>query len=336
MDKIERIGRIIRLIGAAPGITLSQLHNALAQEGIDVTERTVAKDILQLKHVYKLLPDKERLREGYVLTGMYSLSSAEVSLVLDAMHVFGVHMNDSEAKLLKDRLSRIATASGDTGTRRIKRTMRQRDIYLDDTKGAKTQQTLLQAIRARLPVSMEYRTPRFKEARSLNEYPLFLVFHERGWYCLCKDNKRNEYHPRRIDRIIQSAVNERAVVNEMHDDDLNTAQVLMSSGWGMTFPRSLSEYAKAEQQPELIVRFDSSIASYIMESSKRHPNGKLSRTRDGTGDVELRIRLADPREFVFWVQSFGAKALFVAPNALVDQQKSEIKRMAKIYGMHCQ
>ena len=106
MNQTQRLGTIIQLIGNNPGITLTKLHALLTAQAISVTERTVAKDILLLKQAYELLPDRERLRGGYYLQGIYSLAETEVALVLDAMHVFGVHLNDPEARvaIIKRRL----------------------------------------------------------------------------------------------------------------------------------------------------------------------------------------------------------------------------------------
>jgi len=337
MDKTKRLGTIIQLIGSNPGITLTKLHALLSAQAVPVTERTIAKDILLLKQAYQLLPDKERLRAGYHLQGVYSLAESEVALVLDAMHVFGVHLNDPEAHILMDRLKNLSGQFGAKFSLRTSRTLRQRDIYTGSEGRIKAnmQDILLAAIRGRLPVLMTYQTPRLREPKQYRGYPLFLVFHERGWYCLTKEMSADNYFPRRLDRIRQCKLIERGASNENHDEDLNTAQLLMNSGWGMTFPRNLNELAAASDQPEIVVRFDSSIAPYILESGQRHPKGKMNRARDGSGDVEFKIHLSDAREFVFWVRSFGAKARITAPPSLVESERAEVRRMAQTYGLRC-
>jgi predicted DNA-binding transcriptional regulator YafY len=274
------------------------------------------------------------LRGGYHLQGIYSLAENEVAVVLDAMHVFGVHLNDPEAHVLMDRLQNLPAQFGAKLVLRKSRTLRQRDIYSQPGGlKANVQDILMQAIRARMPVAMTYQTPRLQEAKQFKGYPLFLVFHERGWYCLTKDMDGESYFPRRLDRIRQCKLLERTALNESHEEDLNTAQLLMNSGWGMTFPHSLQDLAHAQEQEEIVVRFDSSVAAYILESGQRHPRGKTARARDGSGDVEFKIRLSDAREFVFWVRSFGSKARITAPLSLVESERAEVRRMAQAYGL---
>ena len=330
--RTRRLGAIIRLIGSNPGITLTKLHKLLLARGIEVTERTIAKDILLLKEAYGLLPNKERLRAGYYLEEICSLAEKEVSMVLDAMHVFGVHLNDPEARTLTARLKSLSGQLGQSPVR--ERTLRERDIYGDRTgKRASVQDVLLKAIRAHMPVLVTYKTPRLRQVKQYREYPLYLVFHERGWYCLSREISAANYFARRLDRIQQCKLIESAQPNGSHENDLSTAQLLVNSGWGMTFPHNLKELANAQAQNEIVARFDSSVADYIMESGQRHPKGKATRMKDGSGDVEFRIKLADAREFVFWVRSFGAAARIIAPTSLVESEKAELRRMAKKYGV---
>lgn len=108
MSQKQRLGTIIKLIGNSPGITLSQLCAELAKIGINVTERTVAKDVLQLKTEYQLLPDRERLRSGYQLENLVTLGRGEIPVVLDALHVFGVQFDAPDASTLAKRLQESA------------------------------------------------------------------------------------------------------------------------------------------------------------------------------------------------------------------------------------
>ncbi len=333
VDQNARLGLIIRVIANNAGITLTGLNAELAALGVAVTERTLAKDILKLKTEYGLLPKKERLRRGYFLEGIYSLSHNEVALVLDAMHVFGVHLNDPEAHALMERISRLVAESSDAEvlSARLERTVRQRDIY-KSAKKSNVQETLLAAIRSRLPVKILYDTPRLKEPKQFKGYPLLLVFYERGWYCITRDLVDQNYAPRRIDRIRECSLLDRSAVNTHHEENLTEAQYLMYSGWGMSFARSMDELKASQAEPEIVVRFDVSIASYILEAVERHPLGKVARAKDGSGGVDFRIRLHDATEFVYWVRSFGAKARLLAPRALVEKERAEILRMSRNYG----
>lgn len=330
-DKIRRLSLIIKLIANNPGITLSGLKRQLPELGIRVTERTLAKDILTLKHDYGLLPDKERLRSGYVLEDIVTLSDQETGLVLDALHMLSGRMDDMEAHEVLSRLTELSNVrSSDSSAKQRIRTVRQRNIMKAKDR-EETSRILKEAIRTRQAVRYTYNTPRVGKDETLNGYPLIMVFHERGWYCITRDLKEKTYHPRRIDRIKELKLVSTCGLNDDFNDNISEANYLLNCGWGMTFPRNMKMLEDAEKQPAIVARFDRTIAPYILEAVERHPKGKVTPVKDGTGDVDFSIKLHDPREFIYWIRSFGCKAKVIAPLSLVEQEKSEIRRMYEAY-----
>lgn len=332
-DRNARLGTIIRAIARTPGITMTQLHEELREADINVTERTLAKDIALLKSEYKLLPDKERLRSGYVLRGMFTLSDQEAMLAMDAINAFGNRLNDPQAEKLLERLSEMMREHPDIMPSQMvpTRTLRQHNIYRKAGQARDLEQGLLNALRMQKPVSMVYETPRLGRPEESEGYPLLMVFHERGWYCIVRDIKHKIYHPRRVDRIKSMKLLVNGATNDSHAADVREAQFLITCGWGMTFPRNTKELQQSENEPEICVRFHSSMAPYILEAVNRHPRGKVVRIKDGSGDVEFRIKLLNPAEFVFWVRSFGSKAWITAPQSLIDKEKAELRRMQSRY-----
>jgi predicted DNA-binding transcriptional regulator YafY len=328
-EQTKRLGCIVRLIASRPGITFTQLRDALEQEGIKVSERTVAKDVLCLKHDYHLLPEMDRLRSGYVLRDMATLSDREVQLVMDLLNAFGVRFGDDEAIAVMTRLSGQLNARGAKATRGRTRTIRQQDIY--PKANSRVQSTLLDAMRNHQAIEFVYATPRIGKPVKLRGYPIVIVFHERGWYCIVKDLVEKTLHPRRFDRIRSASLLKNAPVNNSHDNDVTQAEFLMSCGWGMSFPASAAELKGAEGAPPIVVRFDRTVAPYILESYKRHPRGTVSAAKDGTGDALLKIHLASPQEFLYWVRSFGSRAWVVSPQSVVEQERAEIRRMHQRY-----
>lgn len=342
-----RLGNIIKIIANNPGIALTRLHKALVRSGHCITERTLAKDILALKEQYHLLEDKPRLRSGYVLQDMITLSQSDMSLVLDMMHIFGVRLNDPDATNLAERMLPLLDQSvsgssqskawseekspGVPSTRPHMRSIRQRNIYGNKPDSSRTQEILLQAIRLRMPVAITYSTPRAQKPKSVRGYPLLMIFHERGWYCLMRDLNKLVYAPRRVDRIQAINILQSSPTNTRHLEDVSDAEFLVSCGWGMTFPQSLEELKQADAEAPIIVRFDRTVAPFILESTDRHPRGQVSAATDGTGDAVMKIRLANPAEFLHWVRSFGSHARVVAPPHIAASESAEIKRMAERY-----
>lgn len=330
-DKIYRLSTIIKLIANNPGITLTQLQKRLPEFGVSITERTLAKDIVTLKSEFKLLPDKDRLRKGYVLEDIYTLSHDELEIVLDALHLLSARMDDVEAQDVMERLVGLLNRDQNQSARPRVRTVRQRSILKRDKQYKEKIGVLHEAIRRRAAVSFVYHTPRVGKDQNLTGYPLLMVFYERGWYCIMRHINSTTYRPRRIDRIKQIRILDGAPLNENAQDNVREANYLLNCGWGMTFPKNIAEVESADRAPSVVARFDRTIAPYILEAVERHPKGKIVSVTDGTGDVEFGIKLADPREFIQWIRSFGSKARLVEPLSLVEQERAEVRRMAERY-----
>ncbi|MBZ0189377.1 MAG: WYL domain-containing protein [Candidatus Obscuribacterales bacterium] len=329
-SKLRRIGTIIKLIANNPGITLTRLHDRLSRSGIEITERTLAKDIASLKNDYGLLSKEGRLRKGYVLKDLATLSSVELNLVLDALHLLGSRMDDAEAEAAMERLVELNKSLSAMPAPRI-RTVRHRNILKKDLKYKEHLAFLYEAIRSRRALLYSYKTPRLEKEEELTGYPLVMVFHERGWYCIVRALESKIYNARRIDRIKALRFVDEYEENLDAIEDIKEANYLINCGWGMTFPGSLAEAEAAERQPPVVARFDRTVASYILEATERHPRGKISPVKDGTGEVEFSIKLSDPREFVSWIRSFGSKAKIVSPASLVEKERVESRRMFKMY-----
>lgn len=327
----QRIGLIIRTIACNPGITLSGLLKSVHDHGIDITERTLAKDIGLLKDEYQLLTQRPRLRQGYVLQGIYSLGEEELDTVVDALNAFGTSLESQSAQETVERLKSQAQGVRRSTKSSTVRVIGHRQIYALKDEQKKAERDLAIAAQKHAAIQATYKTPREAKPIDIKGYPLFLVFYERGWYCIIKDMNEKAFRPRRLDRFHNLKILNSEPSNASHETDTQEARLLMSHGWGMSFPRSFAELNKSDHT-EVVVRFDSTLASYILEGQSRHPLAKTSRAKDGSGDVEFRIKLhGDLFEFKNWVRSFGSKAWFLSPQNIVETEKREVRRMAERY-----
>lgn len=332
-EKLVRISTIIKIIANNPAITMGALHQKLEDFEISVTERTLAKDIKSLKQDYQLLPDKERLREGYILNDIVCLSSKEQELVLDALSLLGLRMDDPDATNLVSRLGELNLKSkycSASGIQR-KRSLRTRNILEKEHNYQDKINTIYDAIGKSAAIQFEYKTPRLKDSQVRSGYPLLMVFHERGWYCVMRDLKTNNYFPNRIDRVKNIEILESTSTNLKVDENLNECSYLINCGWGMSFPKNIAVLKEAESKPPIVVRFESSVATYILEARHRHPKAKIEPTKDGSGDVLMEIIQANPNEFLDWVRSFGSKAWVVSPSSIRANEQAEAKRMLERY-----
>lgn len=331
-SKHRRLGLIIKIIANHPGIRLKELLRLVTAGASPVSERTLTKDILLLKNELKLLPQQKRLRNGYILSDMFTLAVSEYHPVRDAIFAFAVNLQDEQFHRIMQRMLR--QMNSEYGSNKVAtRLVGQRVMTKSSARQIEIEKVLLDSIAAGTAVSFEYLSPRLSKPLKSSAYVLFKVFYQRAWYVIVKDINDQNYYPCRLDRIPSAQMKRPRTINRNFLADAEEACYLMSCGWGMTFPATLAKARQLKHCPETIVRFDSSVAQYIMEGLERHPKAKVSLTNDGTGDALFKIRLADLWEFKHWVRSFGAAAWFLAPNTAVDQEKAEIARMKFRYGM---
>lgn len=324
---------IIKIIACQPGITLTNLLLTLRNQGVMVSERTLVKDIMSLKVDFKLLPSKPRLREGYFLQDMVTLAQPELGVVIDALCAFAISLKDSDSERIFQRISSVAKFldTKDGSSRLTQRYIGQRIISRDQATLKELELLIMHAIRNRLPMKIHYASPRTPGTLTFDAYPLFKIFYERAWYVIIRNVQKPLYHPCRMDRIARARILDKQPANTQVADDVHQSRYLISCGWGMTFPASTEDANRLNDCPDTIVRFDSGVAQYILEGLERHPRARIVLSRDGTGDVFFKIKLADLWEFKHWVRSFGSQAWFVAPESAVEEEKAEIARLRHRY-----
>lgn len=325
MASLERLGIIIKIIAKQPGIKLAALREKLSEAGINVSEKTITTDIECLKRDLKLL-DNKRLRQGYFLSEITTVGDAEVDTVVDALFSFGMNLRDMNALEIGKRLGPQRAGIRTTG-------LRQRNIYKEDDADVPISTVLKRAIRQSCAIELTLETPRSDKIVVIRCYPLYRVFHERGWYLITKDLSHERYNTCRVDRIRSCKLLEDQESNNDMETDVNRAQFLISMGWGMDFPRSTQELDDQENQEELVVRFDRSIAAFIREGINRHPKAIIAPAPDGSGCIDFRIRLKYQSEFKTWVKSWGSKAWFLQPPSAVEEQIADIRRQLMNYGI---
>jgi predicted DNA-binding transcriptional regulator YafY len=326
MNQLERLGLIIKLIANYPGIKLTRLENKLREEGLVVSQKTITTDIQLLKADMMLLPDRPRLREGYFLADIQTIGLEENETVVDALSALGVNLHDHQALLISRRLAKQHTRQFRTG-------LRQRDIYKVPNADNEIEKKLFLAMTNRQAIKLRIESPRTEKPQVFTTYPLFRVFHERGWYLITRNINKTAYFPCRIDRIKSCEILKKEAINTTFDADLAQAQYFINCGWGMDFPHTIEELQETEASPDIVVRFDQSIAKFIREGINRHPKAKIELASDGTGCLDFHIKLKYHNEFKHWVRSWGSKAWFLAPQSFVDEEKAEVRRKMQIYGI---
>jgi len=333
LDNLNRLSTLIRTIGANPGISPQALKSLLKKKGTDVSERTLYTDLGFLRNELSLLPRQGRMRDGYFLDGFLTLSGSEINSVLNALETFSIDLQDQDfTKLVKTIRRRTVANMGNAAisarqTKSIAHRVATKNSNHDVVK------LINSAVNNSTLCKMCYVSPRNDLPSQFTNYILLTVFYERAWYAIVKDADSGNYFPCRFDRIESLNLETKAPRLEASDGHITEARFLMSNGWGMTFPKNRDELLRVNDLPETIVRFEHSIAEYILETASRHPKGHAEHLRDGTGDVLFKIRLHDIWEFRHWVRQFGSLAWFVAPENVVNQERTDILKLASRYSL---
>lgn len=331
MQTLARLGKIIQLIGVNPGISPANLLRKLELCGHSVAERTLYSDIKSIRDELTLLPGGTRARDGYLLDGFLTVSADEAVQILDALEAFSIDLRDEDFALLTGKIRRrFKTVSKEPA--RIRRKTKRLGHSLATKKGLpQVLDAIQKAIETSQACCMVYRSPRTVNASKFTNYPLLNVFYERAWYLIVKDTQTGDYFPCRLDRIESLEPTPRLPQLRNSEECAAEVRFLISHGWGMTFPRNRTELLNLENEPDTIVRFDSSIGDYLLETVGRHPKASVERAKDGTGDILFAIKLHDSWEFKHWVRQFGSLAWFLAPKVTVDAEKRELIKLARRY-----
>ena len=158
-----------------------------------------------------------------------------------------------------------------------------------------------------------YQSERATEPVSLEMYPYGIAYHKGSLYLVAFSCEHNMIRHFKIDRV--------TVV------DVQTLQFSPDPDFSLEkhFANSFGIYQSDEQssQPKKIrIRFNSEAARYVQEKTW-HPSQKLSKEKDGS--VVLEVRLNDTHEIKAWALSFGPKATVLEPKSLRDEVVSDVE-----------
>jgi CRISPR-associated endonuclease/helicase Cas3 len=83
-----------------------------------------------------------------------------------------------------------------------------------------------------------------------------------------------------------------------------------------------------DQPVDVVLRFVPEAAPYVRERTW-HPSQEIESPRDG--GLTLRLCIAEPREMLPWIRSWGAQVEVIAPDWLREKVAEELKTAAEIY-----
>jgi proteasome accessory factor B len=137
-----------------------------------------------------------------------------------------------------------------------------------------------------------------------------------GVYVIGYDETRSEIRTFKLERL-QAAT----VIPEAYaiPQDFDPVTYLENSWRIMT----------GEAPIDVLLRFNSEAAPYVRERIW-HASQEIDAHPDG--GLDLRLHIADPREMLPWIRSWGAQVEVIAPNWLRERVAEDLRSAAEIYG----
>jgi proteasome accessory factor B len=164
-------------------------------------------------------------------------------------------------------------------------------------------------------VKITYRSPQENILQERVIAPYMLEPTDAGVYVIGHDEAKAEIRTFKLERL-QTA----RVLPEPYDipDDFDPAAYLENS-W-----RIMS----GNQPVEVLLRFIPDAAPYVRERTW-HPSQEIESLSGG--GLILRLCIAEPREMLPWVRSWGAQVEVIAPDWLRERVAEELKQAAEMY-----
>lgn len=164
-------------------------------------------------------------------------------------------------------------------------------------------------------VQITYCPPNGEPVRERVIAPYTMEATDAGIYVIGHDEASGEIRTFKLERLQDARV-----LSEPYaiPDDFDAAIYLENSWRIMT----------GDQPVEVILRFNPDAAPYVRERTW-HPSQEIE--SDSDGSLTLRLCIAEPREMLPWIRSWGAQVEVLAPGWLREKVAEEMRDAAEMY-----
>lgn len=294
-------------------------------EKLEVSRRTIERDLAYLRDFMNAPLAYSRERNGYWYSDSFhlpplNLSEGEVLALFLGSRVFSQYRGSPYERLIRDAFEKICAALPQTRTLDFTLVNETLSFNVEPLRGdeqhlLETHQILLDAIRDRNTVELDYYTASRDEHNTRRLDPYHLRYHGGAWYLIAYCHWRGQTLIFALDRISNLRPTEQLF---QPDPDFDIHAYLDDS-------LSLERGGQIEN---VQIRFDPFQARYIRER-QWHPSQEITEHPDGSLILVLRLRgLGEVRR---WVMSFGSRAEVLAPASLREAVAGDVEAMVGIY-----
>jgi proteasome accessory factor B len=212
-------------------------------------------------------------------------------------------------------LRRLAVTLPEPFTAQLERAARRTQSQQDNYRHTTVLEAISEGWGAGRKVQIAYCPPQGSALEQRIIAPYTLEPTDAGVYVIGLDDAKGEIRTFKLERL-QSA----RVLPEPYSipEDFDPAAYLEHS-W-----RIMS----GDQPVEVVLRFNSDAAPYVRERTW-HVSQEIE--SDPDGGLTLHLRIAEPREMLPWIRSWGAQVEVIAPDWLRERVADELKNAAELY-----
>ncbi len=287
-------------------------------EVLEVSRRTVLRDLDELKDYYGAPIEYDKANRGYCYTdktyfvGNVLLSQGELVAMAGILPLLERYDNTP----LKETISRVyETISQMLPCQvQVQSSLLNQVQFISDPLpfiDSEIFTSLFQAIKEEKTINFDYRSIKSTDYTPHSIDPYKIYCQKGDWYVIGFCHQRNRFSTFNLSRIKDIVLTEKF---EWESDYENKIHIDPNYGiWNNDLP---------SQKIELV--FDKSINTYILERTW-HKNQECHQDQDGS--VYLSFESNQMQQVLYWVLGFGCQVQVLNPPELKERYQSEIKKM---------
>jgi predicted DNA-binding transcriptional regulator YafY len=293
-------------------------------QNLEVNQRTIERDIEQLRDRMSAPIEYDRIRKGYYYTNDFTLPPFQftegemVCLFLGQKLLTQLEGTAyrSDLQMLFDKLQCLLTADSRFSNSMVEDIISFNISPLrgEDWRVAQNFSLLRKAANLKNQVKIEYHSMNSGETAARVIFPYHLRYHQGAWYVIAYCTVRSEPRIFALDRI-----NSIEVLTEKfnYPADFNIDKYL-ENVWGII----------RGTQYQVVIEFDQFQAKWIKERPLK-AGEKIRESEDG--GVIFTCEVSGLTEIKQWALSFGSHAKVLSPPELITELEQEIKKLGEIY-----
>jgi predicted DNA-binding transcriptional regulator YafY len=321
-DQVMRLLQLVRLLESSHGLTLKQLADGLPDD-FPKHLRTIRRDLIALESLFPVVTERVdgqtrwKLLDGFRRLPALSFSPSELMALVFSRDLLrplqGTHVHAA----LESALNKASAALPPSGLDFVRQMRDLLSVRFGPYKSYRTHRETIdrvtRAISDRRTVQIRYFSASTGKAGRREVDPYHLWYAAGGLYLIGYCHRRRDVRMFAVERIRALTITDHPYQLPLGFDAeayVQDALVVMRGG----------------RQVAVEVVFDRATAAWARDR-QWHPSQRLTQLRNGR--LRMTLRVADTRELVGWLLSFGRGAKVVRPAELQDRVRREALALAR-------